>query len=705
MMGVPSSRDAADASSLPDAAFRAIFESAPGSYLVLDPSWTIVAVTDAYLRATMTTREAILGRPLFDVFPDNPADADATGTGNLRASLERVIRDRAPDTMAVQKYDIRRPDSEGGEFEVRYWSPRNSPVLDDAGELQFIVHRVEDVTDFVRLKSLEHSRSQTSSELERRTSQMEAEIVQRSQELQEANRRLREASEAKNDFLSRMSHELRTPLNAVLGFAQLLQLDELSAEQAESVSQIISSGAHLLGLIDEVLDIARIESGQLRLSVEPIDLYDVMAGAAMMVRPLATARAVTVDVDGKGGPWFVSADRQRLIQVLVNLLANAVKYNRRGGTVHLSCRPIDAERIRVEVLDTGLGMAEHDLDRLFVPFERLGAEESDVEGTGLGLALTKHLLEAMGSEIQVASREGEGSTFWFELSLVATPEARFLSIDSSGIKAQQPAVAGSVLYVEDNPANVKLVERILKRRPNVSLLVATDGRSALDLAVARQPDLILLDLHLPDMSGEQVLRELRTDPATSAIRVVVLSADATGPQIAHIRAMGASGYLTKPFDIRDLLELVDGIGGIEGIGDTNGADAGRAIQGTDEGPLEPWVVRMLHDLSRDSKDDSRAVDEMITTFIRDARTRLVELGRAVQANDLVAIQELAHNLGGSGGSFGVRALASGCRTVQDRAEAGDVAGLAELVATLQSAFESAASALQVQFLDARTIDG
>ena len=684
------------ATSLPDAAFRSIFEAAPGRYLVLDPAWTIVAVTDAYLEATMTTREAILGRYVFDVFPDNPDDAEATGTGNLRDSLERVTRHRVPDTMAVQKYDVRRPESDGGEFEVRYWSPLNSPVLDDAGSLQFIVHRVEDVTEFIRLKSIGHSDREASAELERVTSQMEAEIMQRSLELQEANRKLREASEAKSDFLSRMSHELRTPLNAVLGFAQLLQLDELTSEQADSVSHIISSGAHLLGLIDEVLDIARIESGQLRLSVEPVDLSTLMADAVMMIRPLASARAVTVDHECPEDTLFVSADRQRLTQVLLNLLANAVKYNRRGGTVRLCGRPIDADRVCIEVVDTGLGIHGDDLDRLFTPFDRLGAEQSDVEGTGLGLALTKYFVEAMGSDIHVESSVGGGSTFWFELPLTAMPAVTSVTAEGAPPQAHQTEIAGSVLYVEDNPANVKLVERILQRRPNVSLLVATDGREALELARAHRPDLVLLDLHLPDMTGEQVLRDLLSGAETHDLRVVALSADATDQQVERIRTMGASGYLTKPFDIRDLLELVDGI------------DDGQRVQGpeepTDDGPLDPWVVRMLHELLRDSTDGSRAVREMIATFVRDARIRLVDLGEAARAEDLARAQEIAHSLGGSGGTFGARALASGCRVAQERARAGDVDGLIEVVGELGSALESAVSALQAQFLDARTFE-
>ena len=388
--------------------FRFLFESAPGLYLVLDPELVIVAVSDAYLRATMTRREDILGRGLFEVFPDNPDDPDATGVGNLRASLDRVRRDRVPDAMAVQKYDIRRPASEGGGFEVRYWSPLNTPVLAPDGDLVHIIHRVEDVTEFVRLE-------ERGTEQRRRNDRMEAEIVQRSQELQDANRQLRAANAAKSEFLSRMSHELRTPLNAVLGFGQLLEMDELTAEQRDGVVQILKAGKHLLELINEVLDLARIESGRLSLSPEPMAVRDLIDEAVGLIGPLADAAQIDLHLEVEDAT--VRADRQRLKQVLLNLLSNAVKYNRAGGAVWISGHPVAGERACITVADTGPGIAAARLERLFEPFERLGAEETTVEGSGLGLSLTKLLVEAMGGTIEVESEPDRGSTFRVELPL------------------------------------------------------------------------------------------------------------------------------------------------------------------------------------------------------------------------------------------------------------------------------------------------
>jgi signal transduction histidine kinase len=404
--------------------FRSLFESAPGCYLVLDPELVIVAVSDAYLRATMTRREDILGRGLFEVFPDNPDDPEATGVGNLRASLDRVRRDRVPDTMAVQKYDIRRPESEGGGFEVRFWSPLNSPVLAPDGQLAFVIHRVEDVTEFVRLQ-------QAGTEQRQRTARMQAEILRRSQELQEANRKLRAASAAKDEFLSRMSHELRTPLNAILGFAQLLELDQPTDAQRDSLGHITSAGRHLLALINEVLDLAAIDAGALAPSQEPVAVADVVTEALTLMGPLADQRGVVLASPDDLGTDHVLGDRQRLRQVLLNLLSNAVKYNHPGGSVRLAVEPKAGGPLRVTVTDTGPGIASDALERLFVPFERLSQQRRGIEGTGLGLPLSKGLAEAMGGVLGVASTLGQGSSFWVELPLTEGPAARTEAQDAA----------------------------------------------------------------------------------------------------------------------------------------------------------------------------------------------------------------------------------------------------------------------------------
>jgi signal transduction histidine kinase len=361
-----------------DTDFRALFEGAPGLYLVLDPDFRIVAVSDAYLAATMTRRDEILGRGIFDVFPDNPDDPEATGEANLRASLEHVRRHRVLDTMAVQKYDIERPEEEGGGFEERFWSPLNSPVLDEHKRLVYIIHRVEDVTEFVRLQQRESRHEAVAHELQERTARMESEIIRRSQDLQEANKQLRAANSAKNEFLSRMSHELRSPLGAIMGFGQLLEFADLDDQQKHKVGMILKASDHLLSIVNEVLDISRVEEGRLSISQEAVAVQPLIDDAVELMRPLAAGMQVEIHAPRySGGNGYVSADAQRLKQVVINLLANAIKYNRRGGDVRIAVEPAAADRVRISVSDTGNGIEQSSLAKLFVPFERLDAAGSD----------------------------------------------------------------------------------------------------------------------------------------------------------------------------------------------------------------------------------------------------------------------------------------------------------------------------------------
>jgi PAS domain S-box-containing protein len=369
------------------------------------------------------------------------------------------------------------------------------------------------------------------------------------------------ANEAKNEFLSRMSHELRTPLNAILGFAQLLEMDSLSAQQHESVEYILKGGRHLLKLIDEVLDITGIEEGRLTITLEPVATREVVQGTLDLMRPLAAAMNVQLN----GGALnlldrYILSDVYRLEQVLLNFVSNAIKYNQSGGTVTLGYEETPEGRLRISVSDTGPGIAPDKLERLFVPFERLGAEQTTTGGTGLGLALSKRLVEAMGGALGVESTVGTGSTFWAEFPVVEGPVARLTSRSAEAPGAGQldaSTHAGTVLYVEDNLSNLELIQRLLARRPGVRLLPAMQGQLGLDLASQHRPDLILLDLHLPDIPGDEVLRRLRAMPETQNVPVVVISADATPSRIVQARAAGAWQYLTKPLDAKQFLALLD----------------------------------------------------------------------------------------------------------------------------------------------------
>jgi signal transduction histidine kinase/ActR/RegA family two-component response regulator len=521
--------------------FEALFQAAPSAYLVLDPSLDIVAVSDAYLAATMTSRAEILGRNLFDVFPDNPDDPAADGVRNLHASLNRVLDRRVPDTMAVQKYDIRRPD---GSFEERHWSPVNTPVLDDTNRVRFIIHRVEDVTDFVRL--------QTAGD------EMEMELVRRSRELQIANEELRAANSAKTAFLSRMSHELRTPLTAIRGFSELLTHADIPADQRGWAELIVKASKHLTTLVDDILDISRIEAGRFSISPEQVPLRPLVSDVLELLQPLAARHAIMLnDPVLAPGSGYAIADAERLKQVLTNLVVNAIKYNRPEGEVTIEVEAASEERIRISVTDTGMGIPEDAIGRLFVPFERLDAALSDVEGIGLGLALSRSLVEAMGGSIGVESTVGAGSRFWCELLSGEPAVVERARGEFPLLAIREYAEQRTLLYIEDTVTNVRLVEEILRRRPSVRLDAAMLGELGLELARSRSPDLILLDLHLPDLGGEQVLERLRAEAATREIPVVVLSADATGRQREPLLAAGALDYLTKPIEVRALLEVID----------------------------------------------------------------------------------------------------------------------------------------------------
>jgi PAS domain S-box-containing protein len=376
-------------------------------------------------------------------------------------------------------------------------------------------------------------------------------------DLQQAKGAAEAANRAKSDFLSRMSHELRTPLNAILGFGQLLQMGSPTPRQRQQLEQILKGGRHLLELINEVLDLARIEAGRLHLSLEPVPLRQACAEVCDLVRPLAERHAIRLESPGaRGEDLYVRADNQRLKQVLLNLLANGIKYNRAQGCVSLTWEDLPEGRVRLAVRDTGPGIAPEKRPRLFNPFDRLGAEATGVEGTGLGLVLSKRLTEAMGGTLDLVSTVGQGTTVFVDLPRAyPTPPA------ARGPATPLPPTAGrkcgTVLYIEDNRANLGLMEDILTDRPGVRLLSALQGGAGLELARQHRPDLILLDVHLPDMPGDEVLRQIQSDPDLYTIPVVIISADATGPQIERLRAAGAWDYLTKPINVPRFLRLLD----------------------------------------------------------------------------------------------------------------------------------------------------
>ena len=463
------------------------------------------------------SRKDLIGKNDYDLFPRQEADS-------FTAKDREVLNGRKLMDVPEEPVHTRQKGT-------RILHTRKIPVLDDQGRPQYLLGISEDVTE---LKQAEEALLRAKQEAER-------------------------ANQAKSEFLSRMSHELRTPLNAVLGFGQLLEMEPLGPEQRESVEHILKAGRHLLGLIDEVLDISGIESGRVPISPEPVLVSELLLEVQDLVQPLAVERHVQLQGVATE-PWgrHVMGDRQRLKQVLLNLLSNAIKFNNEGGAVSLFVEEASASWVRLKVGDTGPGIPPEKIARLFTPFDRLGAEQTGVEGTGLGLALSKRLVELMGGTIGVDSTVGQGSTFWVELPQADGPVERFEQMAEGKIVGRKaPDILGTILYVEDNLSNLRLVERILAHRPNVRLLSAMQGGLGLELAREHRPDLIFLDLQLPDTPGREVLRRLQADGKTRGIPVVVISADATPGQTQRLLAEGARDFLTKPLDVKKLITLLD----------------------------------------------------------------------------------------------------------------------------------------------------
>lgn len=375
-------------------------------------------------------------------------------------------------------------------------------------------------------------------------------------DLREAKEGAERANLAKSEFLSRMNHELRTPMNSVLGYAQLLDLEYDDPKIKDAARSILRGGKHLLELINEVLDLSRIESGNFAVSVEPVPLGAVLLQAYGLLAPIANSAGVQLLIEGDlCDTLHVEADRQRLLQVVINLLGNAIKYNKQGGKVAVRCLQLDNGCSRIEIADTGRGISAEDQELLFQPFQRFG--DLTTEGTGLGLALSHRLVGLLGGTMGLLESTPNGSTFFIDMKSVqpAYQELAKLGTESSSTVALK-GVAGKVLYIEDNLSNVRLIERVFTGWDDLKLIPAMQGMVGLELAREHRPDLILLDVHLPDLAGDRVLERLKSDPATREIPVVVMSADATSSQIKKLLGGGAVEYLTKPIDLEQLFRVL-----------------------------------------------------------------------------------------------------------------------------------------------------
>jgi PAS domain S-box-containing protein len=504
---------------------RSLIESNIDPLITTDQRGIISDVNSQMELLTGRTRDELIGAPFKNYFTEPERAEEA---------ITRVLRE-----SKVTNYELTALALDGRETVVSY----NATTFHDRDrKLQGVFAAARDVTE---RKQFEHALQETNTALEAARAGAE------------------KANRAKSEFLSSMSHELRTPLNAVLGFAQLMasEVPAPAPHQQRSIDQILKGGWYLLRLINEILDLAMIESGKVTMSQESMSLTEVLQDCKGMIEPQAARRGISLTFPKVENLFYVHADRTRVKQVMINLLSNAIKYNTAGGSVIVQCVVSGKDRVRISVKDTGAGLAPDQLEQLFQPFNRLNQEDSVEEGTGIGLVVTKQLVELMGGLIGVESSVGIGTVFWVEFDAAAAPSLALENIDE--VLLEQRALARgagdqpTLLYVEDNPANLALVEQLIARRGDLKLLTAIDGHLGIELARAYLPDVILMDINLPGISGYGALKILSEDPATAHIPVLALSANAVPRDIEKGLEAGFFRYLTKPIRVREFMDALD----------------------------------------------------------------------------------------------------------------------------------------------------
>jgi PAS domain S-box-containing protein len=506
---------------------RSLIESNIDALMTTDPRGIISDVNHQMEKLTGCTRDELIGAPFKNYFTDQT---------RAEAGIKRVLREGK-----VTNYELTALARDGKETVVSY---NATTFYDRDRNLKGVFAAARDVTD---RKQFEHT------------------LQINNVELESAKAAAEKANLAKSEFLSSMSHELRTPLNGVLGFAQLMQSETPppTPSQQRSIQHILKGGWYLLRLINEILDLAMIESGKVTISSEPMCLAEVLQDCRGLIGAQADKRDIALVFPAVGTPVYIYADLTRVKQVMINLLSNAIKYNRPGGMVTVRCLAVGDNRVRVYVKDTGAGLAPAQIAQLFQPFNRLGQEDSTEEGTGIGLVVTKQLVELMGGQIGVESAPGVGTEFWVEFAAAHEPALSTLAVAAPalGVNAPMPALTPSaqrtLLYVEDNPANLALVELLIDRRTDLKLLTAINAHLGIVLARTCQPDLILMDINLPGMSGYGALKVLQSDPATAHIPVMALSANAVPRDIEKGIDAGFFRYLTKPINVVEFMDALD----------------------------------------------------------------------------------------------------------------------------------------------------
>jgi signal transduction histidine kinase len=689
--------------------FRTLFQSAPGLYLVLDPDLTIVAVSDRFLAATLSSRDVIVGRNIFDAFPDNPDDPDTEGVRNLRASIDRVRRDLQPDSMSVQKHDVQRPDAAGGGFEERFWSPHNSPILGPDGSLAYIIHEVQDVTDFIR--AVRERESRPPFELAR-LSAMEAEVVRRAREVADAGRALKEANEQleilyarsqeldrlKTQFFSNVSHELRTPLSLIMGPAERLLSDAgLAADDPmrHDLEVILRNARVLLSHVNDILDTAKLEAAKLELQYAALDMARLVRIVANSFETLAVDRRVHFIVVAPEGEVAAEVDPGRVQQVLLNLLSNAFKFTPADGTVRIEMHDVPgSDAVRVEIADSGPGIALDHREEVFERFHQLGGPaRRKTGGTGLGLHIARELVLLHGGYIEVDDAPEGGALFVVELPLRAPagtevrpdgsraledlPPTRVLDAHMPPERATTtapPEVIGAgasagadvafdeplVLVVEDNADMNQFLCEALATAFRVE--AAFDGRQGVEMAKQLQPDLIVCDFMMPELTGDELVREVRADPTIESTPVLILTARNDSTARINVLRVGANDYMLKPFYSAELRARADNLIKVR--------RAEQTLRALDMANERDRIARDLHDLviqrvfgagmrlssmvpamPAATGDRLRDVVEELDNVIADIRTTIFDLtaqevaGRGLRTDVLELTNDAAERLG------------------------------------------------------------
>ncbi len=685
--------------------FATLFESLPGCYLVLDPDQTIVAVSDAFLVATLSVRNDLVGRYIFDAFPDNPDDPDTEGVRNLKASLDRVGRELRADSMSVQKYDVQRPEAAGGGFEERFWSPHNSPVLNPDGSLAYIIHEVQDVTDFIR--AVRERESRPPFELARLNA-MEAEVVRRAREVADAGRALKEANEQlevlyarsqeldrlKTQFFSNVSHELRTPLSLILGPAERLLADaDIAADDPKrhDLEVILRNARVLLSHVNDLLDTAKVEAAKLDLRYAELDMARLVRLVANSFETLAVDNAVHFIVVAPEGEVVVEVDPGRIQQVLLNLLSNAFKFTPADGTVRIEMRDVPgSDAVRVEVADSGPGIALEHRDEVFERFHQIeGSARRRTGGTGLGLHIARELVQLHGGYIEVDDAPEGGALFVVELPVRAPagtevrpdgdgsledmphdrvldahmPAGRAAALPHDGFGGAAPGPGAEeplVLVVEDNTDMNQFLCEALASAFRVH--AAFDGREGVEMARRLKPDLIVCDFMMPELTGDELVREVRADSTIESTPVLILTARNDSTARINVLRVGANDYMLKPFYSAELRARADNLIKVR--------RAEQTLRALDMANERDRIARDLHDLviqrvfgagmrlssmvpAMPSATGERLRDVVaeLDNVIADIRTTIFDLtaqesaGRGVRTDVLALTNDAAERLG------------------------------------------------------------